>query len=50
MFEDRALSKLEEEAEGWKKIHNEEFHGFLRSPNIVMVINLGSYMYNLEML
>ena len=53
MFKDRVLretfgNKLEEEAGGWRKMHNEGFHGILWSPNIMRVINLGSY--NLGML
>jgi hypothetical protein len=53
VFENRMMremfgSKVEEEAGGWGEMHNEEFYGFLWSPNIMWVISLGSY--NLGML
>jgi hypothetical protein len=32
------VSKREEVAEGWKKLHNEELHNLYPSPNIVIAI------------
>jgi hypothetical protein len=43
VFQNRALSRIfgpkrDEVAEGWRRLHNEEFHNSNVSPNIIRVI------------
>jgi hypothetical protein len=32
------VPKMEEEVEGWRRLHNEELHNFYASPDIIRVI------------
>jgi hypothetical protein len=46
VFEDRVLRRIfglkrDEVTGGWRKLHNEELHGFYSSPSIVRVIKAG---------
>jgi hypothetical protein len=45
VFENRVLRKIygpkrEEVAGGWRRLHNEEFHNFYASSNIIRVIKM----------